>query len=253
MATKAKGSVRLAGRFPVGTEVGLYRRHADILHPGSVAIKKGKVRPDGEARFDGLDPGEALFVAGTVDEQWRFVAVTASGLPTDPDAPKPMTEKEVAEALTQTRPSTEDRTVIGARNTSNAKIERKARSSRGADFAHPDTGVPSAEVPANPVPALSQEDARDLDQMSATVTGQATPVESQPGLREVSVEEAKEKNLPTISGGETGVTFVVEALERQQEAERKKRAAAARKAAATKRRKSAPRKKSTPRKRPRKR
>lgn len=212
MATKKKGSVKLAGRFPVGTEVGLYRRHADILHPGTQAIKKGKVNDHGEVEFKALDPGEALFVAGYVGEDWRFVSVTASGVPADPDAPKPLTDKQVAEVLTQTRPSTEDRTVIGARNTANAKVERRARSSKGAEFAHPETGVPSAEVPLVPTPALSQEDARDLDQRSATVTGTATPVEELPEPRVVSQEEAKEKNLPTIAGGTTGTTVVVEQL-----------------------------------------
>jgi hypothetical protein len=132
MATKKKGSVKLAGRFPVGTEVGLYRRHADILHPGTPAIKKGKVNDHGEVEFKALDPGEALFVAGYVGEDWRFVSVTASGVPADPDAPKPLTDKQVAEVLTQTRPSTEDRTVIGARNTANAKVERGGAPNRSS-------------------------------------------------------------------------------------------------------------------------
>lgn len=175
---------RLAGRFPPGTKVGLYRGHTDTVAAGEAPFKTATVDKDGEVSFSGLDDDERLFIAGYVEEtrplgnrqwatekRWRSVAIHAS-VP-EPER-KPDSEAKIAAALGSTLSPHElepDRTTVGGRNS-------KSLTRGGQPFAAKETGHPTPEgAPAERTPHLRQEDARGVEQRSATFTGQATPVD----------------------------------------------------------------------------
>ncbi len=163
-------SVTLRGGFPVGTEVGLYPRTGDFFRGGR-SVQKGKVGDDGHVRFDGLEEGDRYWAAAEVDDRVRARAVTAK---VQPGAKKALAAKEVRERLHATRPAMPSGQVVsGARNTVNSR----ATSASGAAFASKAAGVPTPkeDQEAEPLPHVRQEDARDVPQRSATVTGMATP------------------------------------------------------------------------------
>lgn len=187
MSDRAKA--RLTGRFPAGTKVGLYRDHvgggalrADDEKLGG-AIKTATVGADQVVEFDGLDAGERLFVGGFVTEdvprpgervprtEWRSVSITAQA---PADAQKPLSDEKVREQLAQTISPHElepDRTVVGARDS-------RSLTRGGQPFSSDAAGKPTpGGVEGEQVPHLRQEDARDVEQRSATITGQATPVD----------------------------------------------------------------------------
>lgn len=187
MADKAKA--RLSGRFPAGTEVGLYRDHigggtlrADDARL-SGAIKTATVGDDQSVEFDGLDDGERLFIGGYVEEdvprpgekvarvEWRSVSITAQ-VPQRREGR--LSPAEQREALAQTLSAGErmpDRTSVGTRDS-------RALTAGGMPIAAANAGKPTPEgAPDERVPHLRQEDAVDVEQRSATITGQATPVD----------------------------------------------------------------------------
>lgn len=179
MASKARA--RLSGRFPAGTKVGLYRAHGDTLprdEQFGAAIKTATVEEDGTVEFTGLDDDERLFIGGMVEENrpgvpaernWRWVVIHAS----TPRTEERLSDAEVHERLKQTISPHEllpDRTSVGAKGT-------RSTAAGGQPFANTQVGKPLDEVPSEPVPHLRQEDARDVEQRSATFTGTATPVD----------------------------------------------------------------------------
>lgn len=175
---------RLAGRFPPGTKVGLYRGHTDNVAAGETPFKTATVDDQGEVKFTGLDDDERLIIAGYVEEtrplgggqwetesKWRSVVIHAS-IPV-PER-KPDSDEKIATALAGTLSAHElepDRTTVGARGT-------RSLSRAGQPFASEQAGKPTPDgAPDERTPHLRQEDARDVEQRSATFTGQATPVD----------------------------------------------------------------------------
>lgn len=184
MAKNDGAVARLSGRFPPGTKVGLYRGRIDgVLRDDSLrgAFKKATVDDNGEVVFTGLDDDERLFIAGVVEEQgpgervprreWRYVAIHAS-IPVE--QPKVKSEAEIREALGSTLSAHEqesDRTTVGARNS-------RSTFARGGAAVNDAVGKPTpGGPPAHPSPRLRQEDARDVEQRTATLTGGAYPVD----------------------------------------------------------------------------
>jgi hypothetical protein len=177
---------RLSGRFPPGTKVGLYRGRIDSVPRDDTlrgAFKQATVNKRGEVEFTGLDDDERLFIAGVVEEQlpgervptkqWRFVAIHAS---VPAAQPKRQTEKQIRTALESTLSAHEqepDRTTVGARNSRSRSTFAQGGAAVNEAVGRPTPGGP----PAHPSPGLRQEDARDVDQRTATLTGQAFPVD----------------------------------------------------------------------------
>lgn len=182
---KNEGAVaRLTGRFPPGTRVGLYRGHTDTVPRDEqlgAAFKTHTVDKHGTVEFSGLDHDERLFIAGVVEDDvprpgervpqrnWRYVAIHAA-IPREER--KPDSDKAVRTALASTlSPHEPDRTVVGARGS-------RSLARGGQPFASAQAGHPTPKgAPDERTPHLRQEDARDVEQRSATFTGQATPVD----------------------------------------------------------------------------
>lgn len=179
-------TARLSGRFPPGTKVGLYRGQVDNVPRDEslgAAFKTATVDELGTVEFEGLDDDERLFIAGVVEDDvprpgervpqrnWRSVAIHAS---VPRREAKPDSDEKIATALASTLSAHElepDRTTVGARGT-------RSVSMRGQPFASEQVGKPTEDgAPDERVPHLRQEDARDVEQRSATLTGQATPVD----------------------------------------------------------------------------
>lgn len=161
MANTGSASVTLRGRFPIGAKVGLYPRTGDFFR-GGTAIASQTVSKDGTASFTGLEEGARFWVAADIDGTVRSAAVTAK---VQPGAAKVVTAKEIRERLHSTRPVQGVVMVSGPRSTTSM---RPAVKSVGEP-------TPADEREAEPLPHLRQEDARNVPQRSATLTGMATP------------------------------------------------------------------------------
>lgn len=181
-------TVVLRGKFPAGSQVGLYPRHPGALQfvPGNAkALKQTKTDEGSETKFDGLEDG-TYFAAAEVDGHWRAVFVTA----------KPARRGAAKGAP---RPTTFDPTLVSQTH----DVDQADKGKPVTPFHDPKVGKPvpedqrDAQIPERHLP---QEDFTDVPQRSNTITGHATPVVDEnaekPDAALKKVEEAATPDKP---------------------------------------------------------
>lgn len=193
MAKNKDARVRAAGGFSPGTKVGLAPRHADQPPKNLRAIQESKVDELGAVEFTGLAEGDRFWIFSLdADDDRRALAATAK-VPRDGKAL--LSDSEIRERLAHTRPHrSKGNTITGAKNTVNSRVVSKG----GLPF-RDGVGKPTAkeDLEHEPQPRLRQEDARDVPQRSATVTGSAHPVEAgepQPGPRQEDFQDVPQRS-----------------------------------------------------------
>jgi hypothetical protein len=232
MAT-GKAKVTLRGRFPAGTKVGLHRRVGDGFEQNPV--KTATTDKSSETKFDGLDAHAQFFAVAEVDGERRAVGVTAKpALGPHPDlattrhahreALREQHEAAAASAEAATKkdplagspalggPDPSRQIVTGSRSTTSSQrgpsepvVLKSADGLSETRFASATAGVPNpdAQKAVEVQPAPRQEDAGDVPQRSATLTGEATPVdpdEVQPQIRQDDVPEGTPQRSDTELG-----------------------------------------------------
>lgn len=198
--------VRLRGRFAPGTKVQLVPAAGDTFAVGGPVHKEATVDKNGEVSFDGLEEGSRWFVAGEVDGRIRSAAVTAKDQSQQQKA-APAWEAGKFNQQLISQPQTE--VIEGPRGT--AAI-RDMMTGQISEFAGVSVGkpqdLPKGEV--EPQPHLRQEDVGDkVQQRSATLTGQATPVdpeEVQPKPKQEDVPAKQPQRSATETGEATPVS-----------------------------------------------
>lgn len=217
MAT-AKGEVTLRGRFPAGTKVGLFRRVGDG-GPAGDPVKTAKVSKDSVLRFDGLEHLSQWFAVAEIDGERRVVNVTAKDPAEVADRGLAATRHETAREIraqaaagaAQHRAAVEDdplaaspalggpdttrQIVEGARSTESGVRLRNA-AGQESRFASESAGVPTPEDqrPPGPHRRPRQEDVPDsVPQRSATLTGEATPIDPDQLEKPAKKRPAKKK------------------------------------------------------------
>lgn len=231
---KANGSVTLRTSFPAGAKVALHRRVGESY--GQEVVATATVSKRSEARFTDLDPFAQFFAVAKVDGETRAVAVTAKpsgglgdpGLATSRAATAEQLRRQAEAQSAQTAAAVEKdplagspaldgpdptrQIVHGARSTTNSQRVTLAGTpgSDGSTFALEQTGKPlEGDVPHEPQPAPRQEDAGNVAQRSATLTGEATPVEKGELQPEVPQSEVPDKT-PQRSDTALGSAAIVE-------------------------------------------
>lgn len=199
MAT-AKGSIKLNGRFPAGTKVGLVPRVSDSYSGGPVHTSS-KVSKESTVEFSGLEPFSQWWAVAKVDGVTRAVAVTAKpsrvahpDLAASRHATQEQLRQSQAAAAAQAEkarekdplagspalggPDSSRQVVRGARGSGSARVrlEDPAGVAEPQEFAGEAAGQPTegAADPRHP----RQEDASEVPQRSNTLTGEATPIEA---------------------------------------------------------------------------
>jgi hypothetical protein len=189
MATKS-GSVTLRGRFTPGTKVGLYARTGDFFNADTArTLDVGTVGKDGDVSFTGLEPGQRLWIAGQLGDETRAVAMTAKS---QTDRVR-LSDGEIRKRLAQTRPAETTATIMGPRTTASGRVLGPISN---APFADERVGKPTpkeAQEP-RPAPAPRQEDMREVEQRSATLTGQATPKDPDEKVPMPEQEDARKRD-----------------------------------------------------------
>lgn len=204
MATGEKDDLTIrGGGFDVGEQVAASERHGDFFLPGSPTVATATVNKDGEAVFKGLDYG--TYWVHRLEEPYRQLTVHHKRRPESAVKPDQAT---IDARLAATRaPTGQARMVTGAVGTQAvgrlgvafANSQLTDRGSMPGDYlAHEqdrdkarekwekDDGIvkgsPVGEEtpkdlrdPNEATPRLAQEDARDVTQRSATLTGEAHP------------------------------------------------------------------------------
>lgn len=238
MATK-NASVRLLGRFPAGSKVGLYPRHGDYYSPDSLGdpVATRKADKDGGVVFTDLQDGQRLWVTSDADYNLG-VSVTAKvrAVPSDEAKARPVGP----EARQLHAQNTGNRSiVVGPRSSLDARPrDHRGHQQAATSFADPQVGqpaesktkerepLPQARIedqpkgtvlrsdtptgeahpvdPSEPVPHLRQEDVgKGVVQRSDTETGDATPKpkdEVAPALRQEDVPKGVEQRSATETG-----------------------------------------------------
>lgn len=257
------------GGFEPGEKVGLSQRFGDNYLPGQALVKTAKVRTDGEIRF--ADVAVGRYWVHRFEEPHRALAVHAKARQPGVEKPDAATIKRRLEA---TRPVTGQGAIItGPVDSSHVQRdaaggefalsrfdttglsapgdlrtdlagEKRARAVEGFDPGEAMGGSPVGHPTPEGVAvgeSRAQEDARGLEQQSATVTGTATPVGAA-----VLRQDQIDPGVPQASATPLGVATPLGSVDAPAVKPARKpaapKAAPAKKSAAAKPRKRAPRK-----------
>lgn len=186
MATTKQGRVRLAGRFPAGTDVTLVRvRDESVLRSqGGEAVGTATVKKDGTVEFsDGVDVGGRYFVTGYVDGEFREVRARGNAAdgsatvleqpPVGPDRVR-LTDGAWADEVPERERPPKAVQVAPAPRQNQVPKGQVQRSDTARGYAHPSD-------PRETLPYPRQEDVKaGTVQMSDTERGMATPVADTP-------------------------------------------------------------------------
>lgn len=199
-----QGSIRLSGGFSPGTKVALVARTGDFFtYAGANTVDQGKVGEDATVTFSGLPEGTRYWVVSLDDDERRAIAVTAKVQPAEKQR---LSDSEVRQRLSQTRPDrASGQSISGPRTTTNTRVL-----SEGGEQMQAGIGVPTEkdDRELEPQPRLRQEDARNVAQRSATITGTAHPVEAgEPQPKPVQEDFRK---VPQRSATELGEATPIE-------------------------------------------
>jgi hypothetical protein len=195
MANTNDARVRVTGGFSPGTRVGLAARYGDIAPKRLSAEQTATVDKDATVTFTGLPEGDRFWVFSLADDDRRALAATAK---TETASKKRLPDSEVRNRLAQTtgpnrlqqgntvlNPETKTRTVVLMAGGLEAQNDRVGKE------------TPREDREFEPQPRLRQEDARNVPQRSATITGGAYPVEAgepQPGPRQEDFQDVPQRS-----------------------------------------------------------
>lgn len=170
----------LVTSFPSGAKVELHKRYGDTFTPGGDPVATETADEDSRARFEDLPADVSYWAAQQLTNgRWHSVAVLSK----DKTEKERLSEEQVRERLTQTRPPghpSETRVSgTGARSTHDAQRVLEATREQtwqatGRRSAHSPT--PEGQRESEPQPHIKQSDISDeVWQRSATPLGEATP------------------------------------------------------------------------------
>ena len=221
---KGKAQVRARGNFSPGTRVALIERYGDQPRlAGADIIDTGRVDDSGEVTFTGRPEGQRYWIVSQDEEDRRALAAT-SKLPTE--GKERISDSVVRQRLAQT---TAPRRRESGNIVTNPETKTKtvALTAGGLEYGSEAIGQPtdSKDRELEPQPRLRQEDAKNVPQRSATLTGSAHPVEA--GEPQPHPENKDFHDVPQRSATEFGqATPVAVVPDSQEDAKRLKQRSA---------------------------
>jgi hypothetical protein len=212
MADK-QARVRVTGGFSPGTKVGLAPRYGDRFNIRTArAVDTQTVDAASTVEFTGLPEGERFWIYSIDQDDRRALAAVAK---TEQPGKQRLTDTEIRDRLAQT--AAPNRLQRGNTVTNPATRTKTVTQFAGGLDAHESVGgqTKAADRELEPQPRLRQEDARNVPQRSATLTGSAHPVEAgepQPRPRQEDFQEVPQRSA-TPAGEATPILVKPETQE----------------------------------------